>query len=135
MNAKEILEECRERKAFMLQCLEERDELQAAALSSATASYEPATKSGGYNPNRLSKADRYLQAQERLESAWIKYLDSWKAAAELIDTLLPSLESLLLMYRYLSCYKWDDIAAKLELNKSYCYKLHTKALKMLEKIA
>lgn len=82
MNAKELLEECRDRKAFMLQCLEERD--------------------------------------------------SWKAAAKIIDTLPSSTESLLLMYRYVSCYKWDDIAAKLELNRSYCYKLHTKALKMLD---
>lgn len=132
MNARDILEECRNRKAFMLQCLEERDELQAVALSPATASYEPTTRSGGYNPHRLSKADRYLQAQERLETAYIKYLDSWKAAAKLIDTLPPSLESLLLTYRYVSCYKWEDIAEKLELNKSYCYKLHTKALKMLD---
>ena len=132
MNARDILEECRDRKAFMLQCLEERDRLKATAFSSVTTSYEPTTRSGGYNPNRLSKADRYLLAQEQLENAWIKYLDSWKAAAELIDTLPPSLESLLLTYRYVSCYKWDDIAAKLELNKSYCYKLHTKALKMLD---
>ena len=131
MNARDILEECRARKAFMLQCLEERDELQAAALSPATTNYEPPTRNS-YSPIGLSKADRYLQAQERLETAWIKYLDSWKAAAKLIDTLPPTLESLLLTYRYVSCYKWDDIAAKLELNKSYCYKLHTKALKMLD---
>lgn len=132
MNAKELLEECRDRKAFMLQCLEERDRLKAAALSSATTSYEPPTRNG-YNPIGLSKADRYLQAQERLETAFIRYLDSWEAAAKIIDTLPPSTESLLLTYRYVSCYKWDDIAAKLELNRSYCYKLHTKALKMLEK--
>ena len=131
MNAKELLEECRDRKAFMLQCLEERDRLKAAALSSATTRYEPPTRNG-CNPIGLSKADRYLQAQERLETAFIRYLDSWKAAAKIIDTLPPSTESLLLMYRYVSCYKWDDIAAKLELNRSYCYKLHTKALKMLD---
>lgn len=131
MNAKELLEECRDRKAFMLQCLEERDRLKAAALSSATTSYEPPTRNG-CNPIGLSKADRYLQAQERLETAFIRYLDSWKAAAKIIDTLPPSTESLLLTYRYVSCYKWDDIAAKLELNRSYCYKLHTKALKMLD---
>ena len=90
------------------------------------------TRSNGHSDPTESTVEK---AETLYMLYWEKKTESLEAEKEALR-LIKSLESemfiLILLYRYINGYSWDEIQLRLGLSKSQVFKIHADALKSIE---
>lgn len=79
--------------------------------------------------------ENYIQAREEMLEALNYWIELLKAQERQAAKLPESLEKAIIDYRYLwpRLLTWAEIAARAHVSTKYCYELHKRALKLMEK--
>lgn len=113
-------------------------EEQLEALRDRMGRVRSAAPKGPAGDRRGPKAD-WTEAVDALtdaEGAYLKEIAALyglqKEIRALIEGVEPAHYRELLQYRYIFCLGWDEIAEKMHYDKRYLFKLHDRALKVME---
>lgn len=129
MTAKEYLQQVYQLNAKIESKLEQIAHLQATATKVTTVI--TGTPNGG---NRLSSRveDAVVSVQQQadcLAKEITQLINVRREVAAAIATLENHNERIVLEYRYLCFYSWQDIARKMRTGVRYIFRLHSRALK------
>lgn len=81
--------------------------------------------------------ENYIQTREEMLEALNYWMDLLKEQERQAEKIPESMEKLILDYRYFwpRLLTWAEIAARAHVSTKYCYELHKKALKLMEKVS
>lgn len=133
MNMKEYLSQTLEMNREIDSKLEQLKELRTLATK-ATATVSDMPGSPTRNTGKLENIVLKIMAQEDAINREIdRLVDVREEIADIIRQERDSKSRRILELRYLCCKPWHEVAAKMELNPRYVYRLHDVSVNKLKK--
>ena len=111
--------------------IEEKDKLRSLA-EKCTTNHSHAPASGGPYDRMGSAAIRMVEYEQKIQKEIKELLDRKERIQSVIENCLDDYNQRIVMeYRYVHLYKWEDVAEKTHYSWAGVFKVHDKALKRL----
>ena len=129
MNAKEFLRQAYRLDQKIKSDLTELEQLKITAGSLRSPGFEE-----HYNPNRPTEApfvrslERVWEMEEKIDAEIDRLVDMKQRIREVINGVSNPDELMVLRYRYILYYSWEDIATEMNFGLRWIHILHRRAL-------
>ena len=134
MTGADLLESLKDQKEYFEELKRDLERLRQAAESVPATSLANG-KTGSLTDRTGNNAVKIASMERRLEKAKVQYIRTCAKVYDLIEMIPDRKLRLVLSARYLLGMKWDDVADFLKWDRSYCFRLHKKALAALSELA
>ena len=135
MNAKDFLRQAYRLDQKIKSDLGELESLRETATSLRSPGFEEC-----HNPNRPTEAafvrrlDKVLEMEKKLNEEIDRLVDLKQEIREIIDGVANTDELMILRYRYILYYSWEDIASEMNFSLRWVHVIHSRALASVDDI-
>lgn len=135
MNAKDFLRQAYRLDQKIKSDLGELESLRETATRLRSPGFEES-----HNPNRPTEAafvrylDKVLEMEKKLNEEIDRLVDLKQEIREIIDGVANTDELMILRYRYILYYSWEDIASEMNFSLRWVHVIHSRALASVDAV-